>query len=86
MAIETIKERMVVVWNDDGTFRGASLDERFVYEDDSTRNAQRPLTETEADDLIAQAVQLAHQHERLLVEIVERHRPLLDESMAGGHR
>jgi len=52
MAIETIKERMVVVWNDDGTFRGASLDERFAYEDKSTRNAQRPLTETEADDLI----------------------------------
>lgn len=64
MAIEIIKERMVVVWNDDGSFRGASLDERFLYEDGSTRNAQRPLTEADADDLVGKiesdiAVQLA---------------------------
>lgn len=50
--MKTIKERMLVVWNDDGSFRGASLDERFVYDDGSTRNAQRPLTEADADALV----------------------------------
>ena len=52
MAIETIKERMVVVWNEDGSFRGASIDELIRYEDGSTRNAQRPLTEDDADALV----------------------------------
>lgn len=43
---------MLIVWNDDGSFRGAHLDERIEYEDGSTRNTQRPLTESDADELI----------------------------------
>lgn len=49
---EIIKERMVVVWNEDGSFRGASLDELIRYEDGLTRNTQRPLTEADADALV----------------------------------
>lgn len=48
----TIKERMLVVWNDDGSFRGASLDERIIYDDGGTRNTQRALSEDDADELI----------------------------------
>ena len=50
--VKTIKERMEVVWNDDGTFRGAHINERIIYDDGGTRNTQRPLTEQEADDLL----------------------------------
>ena len=47
-----IKERLVVVFNDDGSFKGASLDERTILEDGRTLNEQRPLDEDDADALI----------------------------------
>jgi hypothetical protein len=50
--MKTIKERLVVVWDDDGNFKGASLDERTVLDDGRTLNAQRPLTEADADELV----------------------------------
>jgi len=52
MPTQTLKERKAIVWDDVGAFQGASLNERFVYDDGSTRNGQRALTEQEADDLI----------------------------------
>jgi hypothetical protein len=56
--MRVLKERMLIVWQTQGesvgSFQGAHLDELITYEDGSTRNVQRPLTEQDADDLLGQ--------------------------------